>query len=203
MTRGRSRAVQNRKPTLGADLSLDEFRAHYWTLSELAGFARRLGLPARGPKPELVKRLERRLRGLPNAPDQRQKLAKGPRDSDTPLHRSTSVIRYKSDEKTRAFFTSQIGPHFHFTYQLNQYRLARTDLTYGDLADEWVAEHERRRNADYKAPIASQGEYNRYVRAFFADKRNRGKSLRDAAASWNSAKRIRGDRRYSAQATRR
>jgi hypothetical protein len=187
---------------LRPDLSVADFRAHYWTMAELASFARRLGLPARGPKPELVVRVERRLRGLVNAPERPRKRASGPRDSDSPLRRSTPVINYKSDEKTRAFFKSQIGPHFHFTYHLNQYRLARKSLTYGDLVEEWSAEYERRRGPDYKAPIASQAEYNRYIRDFFADEKNRGRSLRDAATSWNAAKRIRGNRRYKPRTTR-
>ena len=125
-----------------------------------------------------------------------------PRDSDRELRRSTRVVNYKSDDRTRAFFEAQIGPHFHFTYRLNQYRLAHDNLTYGDLVDEWVAEYERRKNPRYKAPIASHGEYNQYIRDFFADGRNKGKPLRAAVASWNTAKRARGDRRYRPRATR-
>jgi hypothetical protein len=123
----------------------------------------------------------------------------GLRGQVTTMWPETPVVNYKSDDKTRDFFTRDIGPHFHFTYHLNQYRLANANLTYGDLIREWVAEYERRQDPKYRAPTASHGEYNRYIRDFFSDERNKGKSLRDAVASWNAAKRGRGDHRYRRQ----
>jgi len=164
--------------------------------ADLIRFARRLGLPSHGYKPELSARIERRLRGLPDRRGSEPKRSKRGRDSDKPLARSTRVVDYRSDDETRAFFESQIGPHFHFTYHLNQFRLARKQLTYGQLVDEWLAEYRRRKTPGYEAPIARHGEYNRHVRDFFADEANRGKSLRDAVKSWKQAKRQRGDRSY-------
>jgi hypothetical protein len=203
MTAGRARAATRRRPALRQNMTVDDFKACYWMKERLIAFARQLGLSVHGYKPELVRRIERRLRGLPDEPERRRQPG-GARDSDRSLRRSTAVVNYKSDEKTRAFFESQIGPHFHFTYRLNQYRLSHANLTYGDLIDEWTAEHERRKQPDYRAPIASQGEYNRYIRDFFADEGNKGKSFRDAAASWNVAKRARGEaRRYRPRPNRR
>jgi hypothetical protein len=68
------------------------------------------------------------------------------------------------------------SPDFHFTYYLNQFRLARQNLKYGELVDEWLAERERRQAPSYKPAIAEHGEYNRYIRDFFADEQNKGKS---------------------------
>jgi hypothetical protein len=183
-------------------MSLDDFNSYYWLKERLTAFARQLGLPTHGHKPELVRRIERRLRGLPDESERTRKPDE-PRDSDKRLRRSTAVVNYKSDARTRAFFESQIGPHFHFTYQLNQYRMSRDNVTYGDLVDEWAAEYGRRKQPGYSAPIASQGEYNRYIRDFFADEQNKGQSFRDAVASWNVAKRARGDRRYRPQPNKR
>jgi hypothetical protein len=180
-------------------MSVDEFGSHYWMKAELITLARQLDLRTDGYKPDLVERIERRLRGLPDLRERTQKRPKGQRDSKNPLVRNTAVVNYKSDDKTRAFFKSQIGPHFHFTYQLNQYRLTHESLTYGDLVDEWIAEYNRCKDPNYQAPIASQGEYNQHVRDFFADKQNNGKSFRDAVASWNEAKRTIGERRYRPQ----
>jgi hypothetical protein len=163
--------------------------------ADLVDFARKLGLSTHGHKPELSARIDRCLRGKPAGPEPPMPV-KGPRDSDKPLRRSTPVVNYWSDDKTRAFFESEIGPAFHFTYYLNQYRMVHDDLTYGDLIDVWVAERDRRRNTAYRAPLAEHGKYNRFVRDFFADKRNQGRSLRDAAASWNKIKNKRGDPRY-------
>lgn len=195
------------RPVLRAHMSLSDFRDYYWMKDDLVAFARRLGVPAHGYKPELVGRIERRLRGLPDAKESKgTKAAKASavgRDSDKPLTRSTPVVNYRSDDTTRAFFVKMIGPHFHFTYHLNQYRLHNPGLRYGDLVDEWIAEDERRKTPGYKAPIASHGEYNRHIRDFFADSANNGSTLRDAVASWKKAKRARGDRSYAAQEQKR
>ena len=188
-----------RKRALGSGMNPDDLRSFYWLKTELAAFARRLGLPAEGHKPELLMRIERRLRGLPEPQERGRRRADDGRDSDKLLERSSPVVNYKSDDRTRAFFASQIGPHFHFTYHLNQYRLAKKRLTYGDLVDEWLAEYARRKTRDYKAPIASQGEYNQYVRDFFEDPINQGKGLRAAVVSWNVAKRGWGERLYKPQ----
>ncbi len=187
------------KPKLHPKLSLKEYKSYYWMASDLAQFARQLGLRASGSKPELNARIERRLRGLPDREEPLEKPLKGPGDSDRPLTRGTPVVNYKSDDKTRAFFEKQIGPEFHFTYHLNQYRLARPNLTYGDLVDEWLAERKRRRTEGYRAPLADHGKYNRFIRDFFADKKNQGKSLGDAAGAWNAIKNERGNPRYQSR----
>lgn len=191
MTR-RDRAA---RPPLTADLSAGDFRANYWTMAELKQAAKQLDLSPAGPKPELTARIERRLRGLPDRPPP-SRATGGQRDSEQPLTRDTPVVDYRSDDATRAFFEREIGPHFHFSYHLNQFRKSRDDLTYGDLVDEWVAEHERRKDPDYRAPIAEHGVYNNYIRDFFADERNRGASLRDAVTSWNATRDRPGGRRY-------
>ena len=103
------------------------------------------------------------------------------------------VVRYFRHGWIASYF---IQPEFHFTYHLNQFRLARRDLTYGALVDEWLAERDRRRDPAYEPPLAEHGKYNRFIRDFFADERNRGKSLRDAAAAWNAVKHGPGDQRY-------
>lgn len=177
-------------------MRLSVFRRYYWWKVELVDFARRLGLPTHGDKPSLTVRIERRLRGLGDLPTAPQIRSKGTRDSEQPLRRSTHVVNYYSDDDTRAFFEAQIGPEFHFTYHLNQFRLARKDLTYGDLIDEWLAERDRRRTPGYQAKIIDHCKYNGFIRAFFADERNSGKSLRDAAAAWNAVKLGPGDHRY-------
>ncbi|MCE9592584.1 MAG: SAP domain-containing protein [Planctomycetes bacterium] len=194
--RPRREPKATRKPRLELGLRVADFVAYYWFKAELVEFARRLGLPVDGSKPELSARIERRLRGLPDRRRATAKVPPGPRDSAKKLRRDTSVVRYLSDAKTRAFFIAEIGPEFHFTYHVNQFRLHHDGLTYGDLVDEWLRERARRRRDDYEAPIAEQGKYNRFIRAFFADTKNRGKSLADAARAWNAVKHRRGTPRY-------
>lgn len=183
------------RPPLTPDLPVEDFLDNYWLMAELTDFAKRLDLAASGPKPDLTARIERRLRGLPD----HQPPPRGPggrRDSQRPLTRDTPVVEYRSDTATRTFFEREIGPHFHFSYHLNQFRKAHDNLTYGDLIGEWIAEHERRKDPDYQAPIAEHGVYNTYIRDFYADEANAGASLRDAVASWNATKDRPGGRRY-------
>ncbi|MEK9281144.1 MULTISPECIES: DUF6434 domain-containing protein [unclassified Bradyrhizobium] len=176
-------------------MSIEDFRQYYWMKADLQKFARELGVSTGGYKPELASRIERRLLGKRAVAEPKQSSTKE-RDSDRKLTRDTPVVNYKSDEKTRAFFESQIGPEFHFTYQLNQYRFAHKNLTYGDLVDQWIAERDKRRNPDYVPPIAAHGKYNRFIRAFFADPKNKGKSMKEAAAAWNAVKTTAGNQKY-------
>ena len=182
-----------RKPQLKPGMSIRDFQIYYWMKADLIAFARLLGLGTHGYKPELSARILRALRGQPER--EKKQSTKAPRDSDKPLHRDTPVLNYRSDKRTRQFFESQIGPSFHFTYHVNQYRLANDGVTYGDLIDEWLAERERRRSKDYTPKIVGHAEYNRFVRAYFADSANKGKTMRHAAAAWNALKPT-TDRRY-------
>jgi hypothetical protein len=183
-------------PQLRLGMRVQDFDECYWMKEDLINFARELGLRTDGYKPEVMARIRRRLLGLAPLKDTRSRET-GPRDSDKPLTRDTPVVNYKNDERTREFFKRQIGPEFHFTYHVNQYRLKNPGLTYGDMIDEWLAENERRKRKDYKPRLAKHGEYNIFVRAFFADPVNHGKSMREAAAAWNKVKPSR-DRSYGA-----
>jgi hypothetical protein len=185
------------KPKLEIGMRLADFTNYYWLKDELTEFARGLGLPTHGSKPELSARIERRLRGITFSSKVKARSPRGPRDSDKPLTRETLVINYMSDANTREFFKSAIGPEFHFTYHVNQFRLAAgPGLTYGELVDEWLAERDRRKSPSYKAPIADHGKYNRFIRDFFADEANKGKTLLEAVAAWNAIKNSRGDQKY-------
>ena len=59
-----------------------------------------------------------------------------------------------------------------------------------------MAERERRQDPAYQARLPAHGEYNLFVRGFFADPANKGRSLADAASAWNAVKFRKGSRRY-------
>jgi hypothetical protein len=191
MTISKPKKTERGRVKLEPGMSVTEFTDYYWLKADLTRFARQLGLPTDGYKPELSARIERRLLGLPDLPVLKPPRSPLPRDSDKPLLLTTPVINYKSDSRTREFFKSQIGPEFHFTYHVNQFRLANEGLSYGDLVNEWVEERERRQSKDYQAPIAEHGRYNRFIRDYFADEDNKGKTLQDAAISWNAIRELR------------
>src|SRR5260370_16220897 len=104
MKRQRSGRGTHSKPTLRPGIRVTEYRAYYWMKDELIRFARQLGLPTHGYKPELSTRIDRRLRGMSESAEPQRQQSKGPRDSEKPLRRDSRAINYKSDDKIRAFF---------------------------------------------------------------------------------------------------
>ena len=196
-------------------MHIEDLRNYYWLKEELVRFCGQLGIPATGQKLEILARIEAFLHGerFPEAApqsestsDMQQKTASRNtsakrRDSDAPLTLETPIVNFKSDQKTREFFKSVVGPHFHFTAHMGDFMRDHPQLTYGEYAQEWQAEYERRKNADYKPPIMKSCEYNQFVRDFFADEQNQGKSLRDAISAWNEVKRKHGARKYRRQTT--
>ena len=194
------------RPSLSADMKIADLRNYYWLKEELVVFARQLGISANGKKLEILARIEIFLNtGQTGKPEVRQEDAartirkQKKRDSDAPLTLDTPMINFKSDQATRQFFESVIGPHFHFTAHMGDFMREHegTTLTYGDLVREWEAEHERRKNATYRPPIMKSCEYNQFIRDFFADEQNRGKKLGDAIAAWNEVKHKPGARIYT------
>lgn len=179
--------------------ALDDY---YWYLDELVAFCRAVGLPASGQKHEVLARVRLHLDGgspvdMSAVPTRRRAAPPGARRfaADTPVDDS-----FRCDEQTRAFFKQLIGPHFHFTAHLQRFRCEHrgAPLTYGDLAREWIAEYERRKDKDYRPPIMPAWEYNKFVRDFLADQsRNAGKGIREAAAAWNAMRLSSGPRDYA------
>jgi hypothetical protein len=193
-----------RRPRLNRAIDPQDLHTYYWLKAELVQFCHHLGIPGSGRKLEILKRIEVFLRTgktIPHEPlvfGARQTSPGHPLGSEgEALTLASHVVNFRSDQRTREFFESVIGPHFHFTAHLNQFMLGRDDLTYGDLVQEWLAERQRRKDKSYKPVIMKSGEYNQYIRDFFADPTNEGKSLKHAIAGWNKAKRQVGPRRYS------
>lgn len=178
-------------------MSADSFREFYWLKAELVAFAVDNGISASGKKRDVAARISAFLRtGSVRSVRKTPRRATGSRDSDTALTRDTPVGGWVCDDRTRAFFEREIGANFHFTVGMNRLARSGKPLTYGELIDAWLAEKRRRRDPSYKPRLGRSGEYNLYVRAFFADPANRGKTLRHAAAGWNRVKKQRGPRTY-------
>jgi hypothetical protein len=105
------------------------------------------------------------------------------------------TISYTNGTNVRAFFTSVIGPHFHFTVGLMKFCKENPTKTFSDAVCYWQAEHERKGDASFRSEIAPQFEYNQYIRDFRTD--NPGSSLQEAIACWKAKRSKRGDNRYS------
>ena len=187
------------RPPLAPGMMPAALDRYYWYMAELVAYCRAAGLPTAGQKHEVIERVRAHLAGRPTPAGGGPAAvkARGPRRLalDEPVGAD-----YKCDAETRAFFESVIGPHFHFTAHLQRFRRNHVGppLTYGDLAREWVAEYERRKDRHYKSTLMPTWEYNNFVRAYLADKpRNAGKTIKDAAAAWNAVRRSCGPREYA------
>jgi len=55
--------------------------------------------------------------------------------------------------------------------------------TYSDVVEAWYEEDERKKVPSYKKEIAPQFEYNQFIRDFFSDAKNQGKSREEAIAA--------------------
>jgi len=201
------------RPVLETGMPVDALDRYYWYMAELVAFCRDAGLATTGQKHEVLARVRRHLGGAPleaaPAPARARAVAKKRTTASSAPRRLALDApigdTYKCDAETRAFFEEVIGPHFHFTAHLQRFRREHRGepLTYGDLAREWVAEYERRKDKNYKAPIMHTWEYNNFVRDFLADQsRNAGKGIRDAAAAWNEVRQSCGPRDYASSIAR-
>ncbi len=90
-----------------------------------------------------------------------------------PLHPDTKMMHgsYKNDLKTRQFFKSLIGVHFHFTAQgidwLPEQWLEGKTPTYAEFAKQWQRDYEQNKNQK-RAP-KQEWAYNRFVQSYMKD----------------------------------
>lgn len=63
--------------------------------------------------------------------------------------------------------------------------------------EAWYEEEERKKDPSYKKNISPQFEYNQFIRDYFADNRNKGKSREEAIEAWNKIKKLPGDNKYT------
>ncbi len=184
------------KPKLSRSLALDEFQSHYWLKAELVAFCKENGLSALGLKEVIAHRIAVFLGTGSKLKPKRVKAARD-RDSLRMITRETLVVTYKNDAKTRVFFVSQIGKHFHFDHYLRQFtdkNNITNGLTYGDLVDGWLAEERKRKDPNYQSKIGEQFEYNKFTRDFFQNEK--GKSRLEAINAWKLVKSIPGEKTY-------
>lgn len=184
------------RPKLTKQITLADFKSHYWLKTELAQFCKANDLSTVGSKQELTKRIKafiatgRRIK--------RKIVKQIARDSDQPIKIDTLVKHYNNDAATRQFFISQLGESFHFNAYLRQFTNINnitSDLTYGDLVTGWLAEESKRNNPQYKTKIDKQFEYNQFVRDFFTNEK--GKSQPDVVKAWKIVKTFSGEKTYA------
>ncbi|MDQ0229293.1 DUF6434 domain-containing protein [Metabacillus malikii] len=186
------------RPILSKDIHVDTFKDYYWLKEELQTFCRENGISASGSKNEISTRVEMFLQtGKIIKPKRitrdKQKVA----ETDTTLSLDTVITEgHRCSQNVRAFFKSVI-PKFHFSTYIQNYFKDNIGKTYQDVVNAWYMEEERKKDSAYKTNIGPQFEYNQFIRDFFADPNNKGKSREQAINAWNEIKKRPGSNKYT------
>ncbi|NMD71266.1 cytoplasmic protein [Bacillus sp. DNRA2] len=168
------------RPNLTKDISVESFKDFYWLKEELQSFCRENGISASGSKIEISNRIETFLRtGEIKSPTRKSKANKK-MELQVDLSLDTVITEnHRCSQNVREFFKTVI-PKFHFSTYIQNYLNNNVGKTYRDVVDAWYEEEERKKDPSYKKNIAPQFEYNQFIRDFFADPKNQGKSREEA-----------------------
>lgn len=176
-------------------MSVQDFKDFYWLKEELQLFCRENGMSASGSKIEISDRVETfLLTGEIKKPSRNvnKPQTKGELSLDTVI-----TENHRCSQEVRAFFKAVISPKFHFSTYIQNYFKNNVGKTYRDAVDAWYEEEKRKKNPSYQKKIAPQFEYNQFIRDFFSDVKNKGKSRAEAIEAWNEIKKLPGSNKYT------
>lgn len=186
------------RPKLTKELHVDSFKDFYWLKEELQTFCREYGISATGSKLEISNRIETFLR----TGEILKPVRKSRRKANGEVLRSQLTLEtvitnnHRCSQAVRAFFKTII-PSFHFSTHIQNYFKTNVGNTYRDVVNAWYEEEERKKDPSYKKEIAPQFEYNRFIRDYYADPKNQGKSREKAIEAWNEIKKRPGSNQYN------
>lgn len=185
------------RPDLTNDINVESFKDFYWLKEELQSFCRANEISATGSKTEISDRIETFLRtGEIKKPAKKSTTNKRiESQADLSLH-TIITENHRCSQNVRAFFKTVI-PKFHFSTFIQNYFKNNVGKTYRDAIDAWYEEENRKKDPTYKKNIAPQFEYNQFIRDFFSDPRNQGKSRDEAIEAWNEIKKLPGSNKYT------
>ncbi|MFB7468777.1 DUF6434 domain-containing protein [Streptomyces sp. NPDC056224] len=172
------------RPALTPALTGAELARWYWTLAELSGLAREMGLSAGGGKAAVTARLAAALDGLPPgpAPAPARAARGGGRQLAAPVDRATVIPRgQRCSQVLREFFVREIGPGFHFDAFMREYVAQGSGRTLADAVAHW---HATRARAAEPQEVAAQFEFNRFLRDWHA--RHPDGARAQALAAWRA-----------------
>ncbi len=186
------------RPKLNQTTDVSTFKLFYWDKKELVNFCKSQGLPYTGGKIELTQSIEFFLRTgkIKESPKPIKRIGK--LDSAKTITKTTPVVNYKNDAKTKQFFVGAIGPNFHFNAFLRQF--AKTpnmdrSLTYNDLVAGWHKFEVAKKTLDQKLPIEKQFQFNQFQRDFYSS--NKGKTRAQMLAAWKLVRSVPGNATYT------
>ncbi|MEG0471408.1 MAG: DUF6434 domain-containing protein [Solibacillus sp.] len=184
------------RPNLTKDISVESFKDFYWLKEELQSFCRENGFSAAGSKIEISDRIETFLQTGEIKKSVRKSRVHKKLEPQLTLTLDTVITEnHRCSQDVRAFFKSVI-PKFHFSTYIQNYFKNNIGKSYRDVVTAWIVEEERKKDPSYKKEIGPQFEYNQFIRDYFADQKNNGKSREEAIEAWNEIKQLSGSNKY-------
>ncbi|MEV7616720.1 DUF6434 domain-containing protein [Streptomyces sp. NPDC089799] len=159
------------RPSPTPALTGTELLRWYWTLAELTGLAREMGVPAGGGKAALTERLAAALDGRPLPPAPARTAGGragrgGSRQLTAPVDGNTVIPEgQRCSQVLRAWFLTELGPAFHFDAFMRTYIAENAGRSLADAARHW---RETRTEAARPQEIGAQFELNRFLRDWHA-----------------------------------
>ncbi|WP_339184213.1 DUF6434 domain-containing protein [Oceanobacillus sp. FSL W7-1293] len=187
------------RPYLDENISIEDFLDFYWLKVELQDFCRKKGMRTSGAKTEIAERIIHYLKTgeRPQAVKSKTVHVYAAQQKKEASMSLETVIEadFKCTQEHREFFKRVIGPKFHFSVALQNYLKANAGKTYQDVVDHYYQLEEDKKKGK-RTTISGQFEYNTFIRAYFDDSANKGKSLQDAISAWKKVWSRRGDNVY-------
>jgi hypothetical protein len=185
------------RPHLQADISVYDFKNNYWLKSELRDFCKQIGLHASGSKINIEQRIESYLKGEENQSSPPKRKNNNVPQPNQPLSLTTIITQdHRCSSAVRQFFLTHTNDKFHFSLFMRNYFKQNIGKTYQDALSAWFEEDARSKLSTEFSSIAPQFKFNQFIRDYYLDSRNKGKSRRQAIDAWNEIKRFPGDHKY-------
>lgn len=172
----------------GMDIAV--FRSFYYLKEELIDFCRSNGLPTSGKKMENADRIAIFLEsGVIIKQESKGK-------KTTVIMEITPETKIEANhvcsQRHRAFFKNAIGKSFSFNTTFQNWLKEHTGEAYrAAILAYYEIMEDKKHN---KTTIDKQFEYNRYIREFFAQ--NKDRTLQDAIRCWKFKKSLPGNNQY-------
>lgn len=194
-----SKQKKENRPYLDESISVEDFLDFYWLKAELQDFCRKTGIRTSGAKTVLAERIVHYLKtGERSQADSSETVSAGATKRKKAASMSLETVieaNFKCTQEHREFFKRVIGPKFHFSVALQNYLKANAGKTYQDVVDHYYHLQEEKKKGK-RTTISGQFEYNTFIRDYFDDPVNKGKSLQEAISAWKDVRSRRGDNVY-------
>lgn len=158
--------ARSTRPHRSAVTSAAALHRWYWSKAELVEWARDVGIPASGRKPELQKRL-----GVWIDTGRVEHVARRTVTSDFDWTRAKldaqTVItdNYRNTRNVRLFMQSHLGSRFRFTNEFMEWMRAHVGSRLADAVAFWRELDRKKREEGYREASLPQNQYAQFSRA--------------------------------------